>query len=213
MNLITVNGEQFISKLNTQSKSELGDLGEATHVVESKIQPKTLPCRKLPLAIKDRVKAELDSLIDRGIFIPVTTPTRWVNQMALVHKANGKLSICLDPQSLNSALLHENHKLPVLDDVLPKLQNAKLFSKFDEKEAYWHVKLDNESSLLQLITMIIPFGRYRWQRLPFGLKVSCEIFQRKLTEVLGDNEGVLTIADDIVTGCGDTIPKAERNNM
>ena len=72
MNLITVNGEQFISKLNTQSKSELGDLGEATHVVESKIQPKTLPFRKLPLAIKDRVKAELYSLIDRGILIPLT---------------------------------------------------------------------------------------------------------------------------------------------
>ena len=52
MNLITVNGEQFISK--------------------SKIQPKTLPCSKLPLAIKDRVKAELYSLIDRGILIPLT---------------------------------------------------------------------------------------------------------------------------------------------
>lgn len=211
MNLITVNGEKFISKLNTTSKSELGDLGEATLVIDSQIQPKTLPCRKLPLAIKDRVKAELDSLVDRGILIPVTTPTKWVNQMAVVHKANGKLRICLDPQALNSALLREHYKLPVLDDVLPKLQNAKLFSKLDVKEAYWHVKLDNESSLLT--TMITPFGRYRWQRLPFGLKVSSEIFQRKLTEALGDIEGVFTIADDIiVTGCGDTIPEAERDN-
>lgn len=67
MNLISVNGVKFISKLNTQSKSDLGDIGEATLVVDSKIQPKTLPCRKLSLAIKDPVKATLDSLVDRGI--------------------------------------------------------------------------------------------------------------------------------------------------
>lgn len=50
--------------------------------------------------------------------------------------------------------------------------------------------------------MITTFGRYRWQRLPLGLKVSSEIFQGKLTEALGEIEGVFTIADDIiVTGC------------
>lgn len=45
------------------------------------------------------------------------------------------------------------------------------------------------------------------------MKVSSEIFQRKLTEALGDIEGVFTIADDIiVTGCGDTISEAEHDN-
>lgn len=126
-------------------------------------------------------------------------------------KANGKLRMCIDPQALNSALLREHYKLPTLDYILPKLQKAKLFSKLDIKEAYWHLKLDDRSSLLT--TMITPFGRYRWSRLPFGLKVSSEIFQRKLTETLGDIEGVFTIADDIiVTGCGDTISEAEHDN-
>lgn len=61
--------------------------------------------------------------------------------------------------------------------------------------------------------MITPFGRYRWSRLPFGLKVSSEIFQTKLIEALGDIKGVFTIADDIiVTGCGDTISESEHDN-
>ena len=46
--------------------------------------------------------------------------------------------------------------------------------------------------------MITPFGRYRWARLPFGLNLSSEIFQRKLTEVLVDINGVICIADDLV---------------
>jgi hypothetical protein len=47
--------------------------------------------------------------------------------------------------------------------------------------------------------MITPFGRYRWAQLPFGLKVSSEIFQRKLTEAVGDLNGTFTIADDIMS--------------
>ena len=61
----------------------------------------------------------------------MTEPTEWVSQMAVVHKPNGKLRICIDPQPLNAALKREYYRLPVLDAVLPKLKNAKVFSKLD----------------------------------------------------------------------------------
>ncbi len=102
--------------------------------------------------------------------------------MAVVHKQDCKLRICIDSQPLNAALKREHNRLPVLDDVLPKLKDAKVFSKLDVREAYWHVRLDESSS--RLTTMITPFGRYMWKRLPFGLKVSREIFQRKIDEAL-----------------------------
>lgn len=84
------------------------------------------------------MKAELDSVVDRGILIQVTTPTKWVNLMAVVDRVNDKLTMCPDPQSLNSALLLEHYNLPVLHDLLPKLHIAKLFSKLEVKEAYWY---------------------------------------------------------------------------
>ena len=119
------------------------------------------------------------------------------------YKPNGKLRICIDPQPLNAALKREHYRLPVLDDVLPELKDAKIFSKLDVKEAYWHVRLDEASS--KLTTMITPFGRYMWKRLPFGLKVSSEIFQRKIDEALGDLDGVFNIVDDVViVGCGNS---------
>ena len=71
-----------------------------------------------------------------------------------------------------------------------------------------HVRLDKESS--KLTTMITPFGRYWWKRLPFGLKVSSEIFQRKLDEALGGLEGVFSVVDDVVVaGCGQTMEEAQ----
>ena len=146
---------------------------------------------------------ELDRLVNKGVLVPVTEATEWVSQMAVVCKPHGKLRICIDPHPLNAALKREHYRLPVLDDVLPKFKDAKIFSKLDVKEAYWHVRLDEASS--KLTTMITPFGRYMWKRLPFGLKVSSEIFQRKIDEALGDLDGVFNIVDDVViVVCGNS---------
>jgi len=102
-------------------------------------------------------------------------------------------------------------RLTTFDDVLPNLDQAKLFTKMDVKEAFWHVRLDEESS--KLTTMITPFGRFRWSRLPFGLCVSSEIFARKLNEALNGLEGIFVIADDIiVVGCGETEQSAKSDN-
>ena len=62
--------------------------------------------------------------------------------------------------------------------------------------------------------MITPFGRYRWKRLPFGLKVSSKIFQRKLDEALEGLKGVFSVVDDIViAGCGQTMVEAQIDNQ
>ena len=210
LGLITVNREAFIAKVTSES---LGDLGETTLTVERDAKPKALPSRRIPIALQQEVKDQLDSLVERGVLVPVEEPTPWVSQMAITRKdSDGSLRICIDPQALNAVLVRERYKLPTLDDILPKLQQAKVFSKLDVKEAFWHVRLDKESSLLT--TMGTPFGRYRWARLPFGLSVSSEIFQRRLTQALEGLDGVVCVADDIIVyGSGETNADADRQHQ
>ena len=211
MGLLPINSDKFIASLTSDPIDPPGNLGEATLHVDTKIKPKALPCRKLPFALQDDVKSELEKLVTRRVLVPVDEPTPSVSQMAVVRKPNGSLRICIDPQPLNEALMREPYKLPVLDYVLPDLNDARLFSKLDVKEAFWDVGLDKESS--KLTTMITPFGRFRWACLPFGLKVSGEIFQKRLNEALSDLKGVICIADDIVVaGCGKTAEDAERDH-
>ncbi|XP_068224775.1 uncharacterized protein [Palaemon carinicauda] len=215
MGFVFVNGKAFVSKIDIDHEmSNLGDLGEVKLNVDSALPARILPCRRLPIALKSKVQKELHSLVKRGVLIPETEPTDWVSQMAVVQKTNGKLRICIDPQPLNKALKREYYTLPILEDILPSLKHAKIFSKLDVQEAFWHIRLDEESS--KLTTMITPFGRYRWARLPFGLKVSSEIFQRKLNEALEGLRGVYCVADDIVVvGFGneehDTMRDHEQN--
>jgi len=123
--------------------------------------------------------------------------------MVVTGKKSGELRVCLDPKPLNFALKREHFQLPILDDVLPELTKAKIFSSVDLRNGYHHVLLDDESSLLT--TFATPYRRYRYLRLPFGPSVSSEILQKKVLAAVGDLPGVLRIADDsIVYNFGDT---------
>ena len=125
----------------------------------------------------------------------MTRPTDWVNSLVIREKENGRLRSCLDPKDLNKAIKRERHPIPVLEQVTPKLTEAKLFSKIDARNGYWNVKLHEESSYL--MTFNTPFGRYRFLRMPIGLRMSQYIFQFKIDETYCDCQGAIGIADDV----------------
>ena len=87
---------------------------------------------------------------------------------------------CLDPKDLNKAIKQEHHPIPTLDDITPRLHGSTLFSKLDAKQGYWNVKLDEESTLLT--TFNTHKGRYKFLHMPFGLKMSQDVFQKKIDQ-------------------------------
>lgn len=119
-----------------------------------------------------------------GIIEKVNGPTDWVSSIVIVGKPNGDVRICLDPKRLNDAIIREHHYTHKLEDVLPQLSNAKVFSKLDTRSGYWNVILDKESKFLT--TFNTPFGRYCFKRLPFGLVSTLDIFQRKIDDTYMD---------------------------
>ncbi|XP_003729725.2 uncharacterized protein K02A2.6-like [Strongylocentrotus purpuratus] len=180
------------------SSSVTGTLpGNDVHLtVMDDATPSVRPARVIPESLRSIVKDELDALQTRDLIEEVSSPTDWVSQMAVVQKKSGKVRVCLDPRPLNLVLKREHYPLPVLDDILPQLSNATVFSICDLKDGYLHCVLDDDSSLLT--TFATPWGRYKWKRLPFGLKVSSEIFQKRLHLALDGLQGVRCVADDII---------------
>jgi Reverse transcriptase (RNA-dependent DNA polymerase) len=61
---------------------------------------------------------------------------------------------------------------------------------------YYHIILDKESSYL--CTMILPWGKYRYCRLPMGLIGSPDIFQAIINDIMGDLLNVHAYLDDIL---------------
>ena len=86
-----------------------------------------------------------------------------------------------------------------------------MFTLADIKSAFWHVLLDEPSSLLT--TFNTPVGRMKWNRMPFGISVAPEEFQRRIDESLEGLGGTKAIADDIlIWGDGNTIEEATSNH-
>ena len=141
------------------------------------------------------MKAELDRMEELSVIKKVTEPTDWVSSLTFSRKANGKLRICLDPKDLNQASKRTYHKMPTLEEITHQFSGARVFSKLDARHGYWSIELDSESSYLT--TFNSPFGRYRFQKLPFRLKVSQDIFQEKMDMILEQCPGTLGIADDV----------------
>ena len=204
MNLLSLQDDNFeevfsLSSLDGLSvfKDELGQFPGQQHLTtDPSVKPVIMPNRRVPVAVKDRLKQELDRLTEIGVITPVTEPTPWVSQIVVAHKKNGQLRVCIDPKFLNKALRREHYTMPLLDDVLHELSESRVFTKVDLRNGFWHVLLDTESSLLT--TFQTCYGRYRWLRLPFGLSVSSEIFQRKILELFGALPGVVAIHDDVI---------------
>ncbi|XP_072169003.1 uncharacterized protein [Diadema setosum] len=182
--------------------------GEQHLVVDPNIPSHKDAPRKMPIALADKVKRELDRIVEQSVIRKITEPTEWVNSLTYVTKKDGSIRICLDPRHLNKSLIRPNYPHATLEELNHKFHGAKTFSKLDAKSGYWSVKLDSESQ--KLTTFQTPFGRYAFMRLPFGLNVSQDIFQLEMDRVREGCPGTVCIADDIVV-YGATEAEHDRN--
>ena len=155
------------------------------------------PSRSVPVAMQNAYKAELERLTKEGIITEVKEHTEWINSIVPVMKPNGRLRLCLDPKDLNKAIKRNQWYSRTINDILPELAKSKFKILQDATSGYWHVVLDLASSLLTMFNTL--WGKYRWLRLPFGLKIASDVFQERLDRVLRLLKGVHGIADGILT--------------
>ncbi|UYV66194.1 K02A2.6-like [Cordylochernes scorpioides] len=149
------------------------------------IKPIKQAPRRVPITLRKELKEKLIDMEKKNIIAKVDYPTDWISNLVLV-KSTKKLRICIDPRELNVALKRAEYPIPTIEEIIPNLQNAKIFTVVDTKDGFWNVKLSDESS--NLTTFWTPFGRYKFLRMPFGLKTASEEYQRRLYEIFqGDS--------------------------
>ena len=164
--------------------------------------------RRVAIPLMDEVKKELQRMEDQGVISRVTEATEWCAGMVVVPKENGKVRICVDLTHLNQSVCRERHLLHTVDESLAQLAGAKVFSKLDANSGFWQVPLAPESALLT--TFITPFGRFCFQRLPFGITSAPEHFQRRMSEILEGLSGVVNQVDDILVHGKDQQERLQR---
>ena len=65
--------------------------------LDDTVAPTLCAPRRIPIAMKDKVKAELDRIT------PENDATEWVSAMVAAKKKDGTVRLCIDPVHLNRA--------------------------------------------------------------------------------------------------------------
>lgn len=188
--------------------SGLGHLPGKYHIeIDPNSTPVIHPPRKVPAALHSSVRDELQRMEKLGVIAKQDGPTDWVHSMVTVRKP-GKIRICLDPKDLNPHIKREHYHLVTVEEIIERLPNAKVFSRFDATHGFWHIELDEASS--KALTFNTPFGRYRYLRLPFGITSASEVFSKRLQEFFKDLPGVECLVDDILVH-GENVSEHDEN--
>ncbi|CAB4011200.1 Hypothetical predicted protein [Paramuricea clavata] len=116
---------------------EIGCLQGEYHIItDPEVKPVIHPPRIIPISMMDKLKAELERMKQLDVIDTIDGPTDWVSSLVIVEKPNGQIRLCLDPRDLNKAIKRHHHPMPTVDEILAKLEGAKVFSKFDASSGY-----------------------------------------------------------------------------
>lgn len=175
-------------------------VGQFEEALELHIQTGTVPVvkppRRVPQALRSRLEDKLRTLEDHQIIKKVAHPKNFVSNLVIIEKKDKSLRICLDPKDLNKVLVREHYLIPTYEEIITKLTNKSVFSVLDLSDGFYNIKLTDSSS--DLCTFSTPFGTYKFLRLPFGVSVAPEVFQRYSEKAFGDISGVIVYCDDLL---------------
>lgn len=117
----------------------------------------------------------------------------------MVKKKDGTGRLCVDYRSINQKIVKDRYPLPLIEDQLDLLYDAKIFSTLDLRNGFFHVLVDEASR--KYTSFIVPDGQFEFCRVPFGLCNSPQTFQKFINvffRELINARVVLTYMDDLI---------------
>ena len=165
--------------------------------IDKKAVPFAPPTRRVPPALLEKVKEELDRMVAADIIEPVSGPTAWCAPSVIAFKKDKKsLRVCADLRQLNKYVKRETYQIPTFEEIRSQVSGSTVFSILDCTNSYWQVPIAASSQ--SLLNFSTPLGTFRYKRLCFGLNSAPEVFQKILANLLRDVPGCVNYLDDIL---------------
>ena len=82
----------------------------------------------------EELKKKIKELADKGYIRHSASP--WGSPVLFVKEKDGSMRMCIDYRNLNVVIVKNKYPLPIIDDLLDQLRNAKFFSKIDLRSGY-----------------------------------------------------------------------------
>ncbi len=169
--------KSLIEKFYSHNASCLTDIPGETNITTMSIHttsnvPVWSPSYTISFSVQGKFMEELDSLLSAGIIEP--SQSEWSSPPIPVKKKDGSIRIVVDYRKLNSVTIPMPFYMPSTEEIISSLGNAKVMSKLDLARGFHQVPVEEASH--DLTTFSCKFGKYRYRRMPFGLKMQLVSF-------------------------------------
>ena len=170
----------------------------------SDTSPVYIPNYKTIHSQSEEIETQIRKMLSDKIIEPSISPFN--NPILLVPKKSiddsKKWRLVVDFRQLNKKILADKFPLPRIDTILDQLGRAKYFSTLDLMAGFHQIPLDENSR--KCTAFSTQSGHYQFTRLPFGLNISPNSFQRMISIALAGltpENAFVYIDDIIVIGC------------
>jgi hypothetical protein len=175
----------------------LGHWYDSAYNIELKhgVEPYHAKPYPVPRIHEATLRAEVERLCKVGVLKRVNR-SEWGAPTFIIPKKDGSVRFITDFRELNKRIKRKPYPIPKIQDLMLKLEGFQYATSLDLNMGYYHIELTPFSK--QLCTIILPFGKYEYQRLPMGLCNSPDIFQEKISELMLGLDFVRAYIDDIL---------------
>ena len=182
--------------LFAEHEQQLGRTSVIKHAIETQALPIKQPLRRLPIALRDVVKSEVQTMLDKEVIRP--SRSAWSSPIVLVQKKDKSWRFCIDFRRVNSVTEKDAYPLPRIDDTLDCLAGAQYFTTLDLASGYWQVEMKESDK--EKTAFSTPQGHFEFNVMPFGLTNAPATFQRLMECVLAGltPEQCLIYLDDVI---------------
>ena len=177
-----------------------GTLGKFTHPdyslkLKEGVKPYHARSFPVPKVHHQLLKNEVERLCRIGVLKRVNR-SEWAAPTFIIPKKDGKLRFVSDFRELNKRIQWTPYPIPHVQDMMLNLEEFQYATALDLNMGYYHVRLDADAR--KLCTIILPFGKFEYQRLPQGICTAPDIFQEKMSEIFDGFDDVRAYLDDLL---------------
>ncbi|KAG3173118.1 hypothetical protein PC128_g18342 [Phytophthora cactorum] len=142
---------------------------------------KQQPYRVSPAEV-EVMEAEIQQYLEQNLISPSNSP--WASPVLMIRKPDGGIRFCIDYRRLNAVTVTDCYPMPLVDDILDVLGDARLFSTMDIALGYWNVPMAED--IISKTAFTCKYGLYEWLVMPYGLCNAVPAFERLMETVLLD---------------------------
>ncbi len=157
------------------------------------------PYHGRPYPIQKIHKATLMKEIDCLILIGVLKgqpSSKWALPSFIIPKKDHRVRMISDFRELNKQIVRKPYPSPKISTTLQELEGFTYATTLDLNMGYYTIRLD--PTAIEMRTIIFPWGKYSYQRLPMGFAGLADIFQAEMGNLMATLEYVRAYIDDLL---------------